>query len=64
MGRSHARAMLVEAAWAAGKARWPWLGAPCAHLLTKDEDYMDAPGAGRQQDPRDATSSRTSATER
>ena len=87
IGRSHARAMLVEAAWAAAKAPGPLhaffvrirarrghqiaavavarkLTVLCWHLLTKGEDYLWArPALGRQQDPRDAASGRTSATE-
>ena len=85
IGRSHARAMLVEAAWAAAKAgsaacvfrAHPRPARPsdrrggrgsqahCALLAFVDEGRglsVGAPGAGRQQDPRDATSSRTSAT--
>lgn len=85
IGRSHARAMLVEAAWAAAKAPGPLhaffvrirarrghqiaavavarkLTVLCWHLLTKGEDYLWARPA--LVDPRDATASRTSATER
>ncbi|MFK4654156.1 transposase [Bradyrhizobium japonicum] len=76
IGRSHARAMLVEAAWAATKAPGPLhaffvrirarRGAHGALLAFVDEGRglpAGAPGAGRQQDPRNATSSWTSATE-
>ncbi len=86
IGRSHARAMLVEAAWAAAKAPGPlcffradprpaWPSgrrggrgsqAHGALLAFADEGRglpVGAPGTGRQQDPRDATSSWTSATE-
>jgi transposase len=87
IGRSHARAMLVEAAWE-GQGTWstacflrayPCAARPsdrcgglgsqahCALLAFADEGRglpVGAPSAGRQQDPRDATSSRTSTTER
>jgi hypothetical protein len=86
IGRSHARAKLVEAAWAAAKAPGP-LHAFFVRIRTRrghqiaavavarkltllafaDEGRglpVGAPSAGRQQDPRDATSSRTSTTER
>ncbi|MFK4380946.1 hypothetical protein ABIA40_000354 [Bradyrhizobium sp. USDA 223] len=86
IGRNHARAMLVEAAWAAAKAPGPLhafflrirarRGYPVAGggrgsqahgvlLAFADEGRglpVGAPGAGRQQDPRDSTSSRASAT--
>ncbi|MGY3690173.1 transposase [Bradyrhizobium sp. USDA 3240] len=88
IGRSHARAMLVEAAWAAAKAPGPLHAffvlhprparpsdrrggrGPEAHralLAFVDEGRglpVGATGTGRHQDPRDAASSRTSATER
>jgi transposase len=86
IGRSHARAMLVEAAWTAAKAPGPLhaffvrirarrghqiAAVAMARKLTVLLAFVDegrglsmgAPGAGRQQDPRDATSSWTSATE-